>query len=342
MKSSDALYFLREASVRVYVTSTQYERVCNAFAARADRVEASVILFNRVIDRAAVARVVGRMSCFEQSFFGCRIGWRNVLGDSLQSYTMHYRLDLSCDEQMSVAKHLVTCAVREYGDVQVIRNVTINGRRLSRDPVEDDTLWSVLTAESFTPTLEFDYFGADVWTVVERELGIADVPEDKPEREAALKRLATRLAFVRAVALHGPWVEYTDATNPHVDVRATTPPSRADAAPLWRRAWRDLLSDVARAERLLEKDRSPLRCIFDLLDNDASGTLSIDELLSGANLVLGRPIPRAAFEPHVDVRHLDDSRDENVVSFDVFVAACLRAFPSLDHPRQIEGDFRHR
>ena len=342
VKSSDALYALREASVRVYVTSTQYERVCNAFAAGADRVEASVILFNRVIDRAAVARVVGRMSCFEQSFFGCRIGWRNVLGDSLQSYTMHYRLDLSCDEQMSVAKHLVTCAVREYGDVQVIRNVTINGRRLSRDPVEDDTLWSVLTAESFTPTLEFDYFGADVWTVVERELGIAHVPKDKPEREAALKRLATRLAFVRAVALHGPWVEYTDATNQHVDVRATTPPSRADAAPLWRRAWRDLLSDVARAERLLENDRSPLRCIFDLLDNDASGTLSIDELLSGANLVLGRPIPRAAFEPHVHVRHLDDSRDENVVSFDVFVAACLRAFPSLDHPSHIEGDVRHR
>ena len=75
MKSSDALYALREASVRVYVTSTHYERVCNAFAAGADRVEASVILFNRVIDRAAVARVVGRMSCFEQSFFGCRIGW---------------------------------------------------------------------------------------------------------------------------------------------------------------------------------------------------------------------------------------------------------------------------
>ena len=135
-------FILKIHPVRVYVTSTQYERLCNAFAAGADRVEASVILFNRVIDRAAVARVVGRMSCFEQSFFGCRIGWRNVLGDSLQSYTMHYRLDLSCDEQMSVAKHLVTCAVREYGDVQVIRNVTINGRRLSRDPVEDDTLVS--------------------------------------------------------------------------------------------------------------------------------------------------------------------------------------------------------
>ena len=40
-----------------------------------------------------------------------------------------------------------------------IRNVLINDRRLAKDPVQDVSLWGVLTAESSTPSLEFDYFG---------------------------------------------------------------------------------------------------------------------------------------------------------------------------------------
>ena len=54
-----------------------------------------------------------------------------------------------------------------------IRNVLINDRRLAKDPVQDVSLWGVLTAESSTPSLEFDYFGEDegiLKALAEREL----------------------------------------------------------------------------------------------------------------------------------------------------------------------------
>ena len=49
----------------------------------------------------------------------------------------------------------------------------INDRRLAKDPVQDVSLWGVLTAESSTPSLEFDYFGEDegiLKALAEREL----------------------------------------------------------------------------------------------------------------------------------------------------------------------------
>lgn len=305
-ESISALHSLREASVHVSITSIQYARVFAAFPQGADRVEASVILFNRVVDYANIpAFVVHQMTCFEQCVFGSRLGWRNVLGESLQAFTVHYRLDLSCQEQASVAKHLVCCAVREYRDVQVIRNVTINGRRLARDPVEDDTLWSVLTAESFTPTLEFDYFGADVWDVVQRELSVHVVPDEKSEREAILKRLATRLAFVRAAALHGVWVE----CDAHVI-----------APNVWQKAWGDVLDEIVRSE-IAHTAVSPLRVIFNALDNDASGSLSVEEFALGV-AALGRPIPRTVLSAFVSSENFDDRRSENVVTFEHFERIC--------------------
>lgn len=316
VRSVRALYALREASVRVHVNARQYQRVCDAFPPGPDRVEAAVILFNRVIDHANVPAVVGRYSSFEQSTFGARMGWRNVLGDSPQAFTMHYRLDLNCDEQASVAKHLVSAAVRDYKDVQVIRNVTINGRRLPRDPVEDDTLWSVLTAESFTPVLEFDYFGADVWDVVRRELNITEIPDEKPEREAALKRLASRLAFLRASTLQCAWIELAaaDAALPH---------PTGDAS--WRKSWHETLRMICRTEHS-HSSKSPLRLIFDFLDADGSASLSIDEFVAGASSALGRPIPRALLAPYFDPHHFTDDRHLGVVSFDVFEAICVENF----------------
>lgn len=311
-ESVSALHSLREASVHVNISSIQYARVFTAFPQGADRVEASVILFNRVVDSANIpALVVHQMSCFEQCVFGARLGWRNVLGESLQAFTVHYRLDLNCQEQASVAKHLVCCAVREYSDVQVIRNVTINGRRLARDPVEDATLWSVLTAESFTPTLEFDYFGADVWDVVRRELSVHVVPDEKPEREAILKRLATRLAFVRAAALHGVWVERN---------------SRVIAPNVWQKAWSDVLDEIVRSE-IAHTAISPLRVIFNALDNDASGSLSVEEFALGV-AALGRPIPRTILSAFVSSENFDDRRSENVVTFEHFERICSQVlFP---------------
>ena len=317
-----ALHALREASVYLNITSKQYERVCAVFAPGADRVEAGVILFTRVIDHANIpAFVVHRMSCYEQCVFGARLGWRNVLGDSLQAFTVHYRLDLNCDEQAGVAKQLVSSAVREFKEVQVIRNVTINGRRLARDPVEDDTLWSVLTAESFTPTLEFDYFGRDVWDVVRKELNVHVVPEEKPEREATLKRLATRLAFIRAATLHGFWID-PDAASADRSHRA-----------VWRSAWVASLRQIVAAESQHGGQNPPLRVIFDLIDDDGSGSLSIDELSLGVG-VLGCPIPRRLLARHalaIRPDHFADPRrrSDDVVDFDAFERVCADAVAAL-------------
>jgi len=317
--SAEALHALRECSVRVNVSARQYARVCNAFRVGADRVEAYVTLFSRVIDATNIPRVIGSMSCFEQSYFGLRVGWRNILGDDPQAFTMHYRLDLSCDEQASVAKHLVTSAVREYKDGQVIRNVTINGRRLARDPVEDDALWSVLTAESFTPILEFDYFGADVWGVVDRELGVKDIPSEKSAREATLKRLATRLAFIRASTLHVDWL--THATD------ETSAAAARDDRVLHRRAWSDSMRAIVRAEVAhVSAASSPLRVIFDSLDADGGGTLSLHEFREGAARILGRPIPRAVIEPYFSAEHFDGLRHEGVLTWDIFEKVCVENF----------------
>jgi hypothetical protein len=332
--ATKALHALRECSVRVYVSARQYARVCNAFRVGADRVEACVILFTRVTDAANISRVIGaHLSCFEQSYFGSRVGWRNILGDAPQAFTMHYRLDLSCDEQASVARHLVSSAVREYKDVQVIRNVTINGRRLSRDPVEDDALWSVLTAESFTPILEFDYFGADVWDVVARELDVKDVPDDKSTREMTLKRLATRLAFTRAASLHVDWLAFIETmkTLKNVNGGDTTTDANADIStvPNHRRAWNDSMRVIIRAEvSHASADQSPLRAIFNLLDADGGGTLSLHEFRDGASTILGRSMPRALLAPYFSPEHFNDGarRAEGVVTWDVFEKICVENF----------------
>jgi len=340
----DALHALRECSTRLGVSARQYARICNAFAVGADRVEACVILFTRVMDSENISRVIGaHLSCFEQSYFGSRVGWRNALGDQpFASFTMHYRLDLSCDEQASVARHLVTSAVREYRDVQVIRNVTINGRRLVRDPVEDDALWSVLTAESFTPILEFDYFGADVWDVVARELDVKDIPSDKSTREMTLKRLATRLAFTRAASLHVDWLDFV-ATMKKTVKNGTggngcgggeedSPSASNDASvvvPNHRRVWNDRMRTIIRAEiSHASAEEPPLRAIFNLLDADGGGTLSLHEFRDGASTILGRPMPRALLAPYFSPEHFNDGalRAEGVVTWTVFEKICIENF----------------
>ena len=73
-----------------------------------------------------------------------------------------------------MAKYLCEKASEANADAHCrVRNVLVNDRRLAKDPVQDASLWSVLTAESSTPLLEFDYFGEDedvLNSLLEREL----------------------------------------------------------------------------------------------------------------------------------------------------------------------------
>ena len=106
-----------------------------------------------------------------------------------------------------------------------IRNVLINDRRLAKDPVQDVSLWGVLTAESSTPSLEFDYFGEDegiLKALAERELAAVvqndstsargrqqnlnspttSVTKKESSFKLQLRKLSNKLNFARACEVH--------------------------------------------------------------------------------------------------------------------------------------------
>ena len=68
----------------------------------------------------------------------------------MDQLTFRCRLDCKSEEDLNVAKFLCEKEASEANpDAHCrIRNVLINDRRLAKDPVQDVSLWGVLTAES--------------------------------------------------------------------------------------------------------------------------------------------------------------------------------------------------
>ena len=158
---------LRLKACTLWFHPTAAKKIIFYFPKGAFRVEAIVALFGRVPLnlRDVFSRDIfslGQLSGIEQCVLGTRLGWRSVLGTRMDQLTFRCRLDCTCEEDLNVAKFLCEKASEANPDAHCrIRNVLINDRRLAKDPVQDVSLWGVLTAESSTPSLEFDYFGED-------------------------------------------------------------------------------------------------------------------------------------------------------------------------------------
>ena len=161
------LRILRVNACTLWFTPSAAKNIILYFPKGAFRVEAIVALFGRIPlhlrdDFSREVFSLGQLSGVEQCVLGLRLGWRSVLGTRMEQLTFRCRLDCTCEEDLNVAKYLCEKASEANADAHCrVRNVLVNDRRLAKDPVQDASLWSVLTAESSTPLLEFDYFGED-------------------------------------------------------------------------------------------------------------------------------------------------------------------------------------
>ena len=173
------LRILRVNACTLWFTPSAAKNIILYFPKGAFRVEAIVALFGRIPlhlrdDFSREVFSLGQLSGVEQCVLGLRLGWRSVLGTRMEQLTFRCRLDCTCEEDLNVAKYLCEKASEANADAHCrVRNVLVNDRRLAKDPVQDASLWSVLTAESSTPLLEFDYFGEDedvLNSLLEREL----------------------------------------------------------------------------------------------------------------------------------------------------------------------------
>jgi hypothetical protein len=140
-----------------------------------------------------------RLNTIAQSHVANRLGYKFIFDPKHPS--MHFRLDTSNPEHLDVANKLMDIATKDRM-VQSCHNVFLNGKLLITKLVEDHSLWKMLTKDTPTPLLEWDFFGPDVWTQV-----LAAKPKTVEEQNAALDVLARRAMLDRCVKLHPYWVE---------------------------------------------------------------------------------------------------------------------------------------
>ena len=218
---------LRAKACTLWFHPTAVKKLIFYFPKGAFRVEAIVALFGRIPlhlrdDFSRDVFSLGHLSGIEQCVLGSRLGWRSVLGTHMDKLTFRCRLDCTREEDLNVAKYLCEKASEANADAHCrVRNVLVNDRRLAKDPVQDVSLLSVLTAESSTPLLEFDYFGEDegiLRELLERELASAvqngsasargreqsSLATTKKESSfnLQLRKLGNKLNFSRACEVH--------------------------------------------------------------------------------------------------------------------------------------------
>ncbi|KAK3260834.1 hypothetical protein CYMTET_30231 [Cymbomonas tetramitiformis] len=207
---------LRSQSMAYTLNADQAVKVVKMFPVSETRCEAAVVLYSRLAQWKIFWKVLQELDCIEQALVAERLGLGNVYNNSHN--TGHWRLDLAHPEHYPIAKALVVIAQRDTKK-QNWHNLVINGRRLKTNIVEGETMWSVLTTESFTPILEFDFVGPDLMDYLSKSaVGAASIASIKSKFEseeqqtnALVNEHVTREWWRRLRMMHPYWL---DLDNP--------------------------------------------------------------------------------------------------------------------------------
>eukprot|EP00798_Chlamydomonas_sp_ICE-L_P005911 gene5911-33483_t len=122
------------------------------------RVEVVVLFHPLIVDRVPnFWKVVYDLRAIEQALLMWRLGPINVFDKNHPSG--HYVLDLNQPLHEMVARKLVDLAAANH-EFANVWNLRLNGRHKN---VTENNMWGMLTAESFTPFIEIDFVGTDVF-----------------------------------------------------------------------------------------------------------------------------------------------------------------------------------
>ena len=359
---------LREKAAVCWYHPLAANKLIFFFPKGAFRVEALVALVSRIPTRfrdlfSRLCFSLGQLSGIEQCVVGTRLGWRNILGTNIEQLTFRARFDCSNEEDFNVAKYLCERASEAGVDQHCrIRNVLINERKMAKDPVQDSSLWSLLTAESVTPVLEFDYLGADetiLRSLCERELASSSsaaaastAPLGSARKDSfsnQLRKLGNKLNFARVCEVHHYHQFFSSSatqipiiTSAEEDKRETTlikstknttttatttttkkkknkktaikPPSTTKTTknsstrpetqqlPLipaepFETFYRSYFLHNKNANAI-NSSQSQIKQIFNTLDKDGGGTLSLYEFKRGAIESFGVRVPKKILDPY--------------------------------------------
>jgi len=186
---------LRVAASRddFYITTAQVRRLIKLFSWGDERSEVVIIFFSKVCDRENMWKLLYSLEPMDQMFVIHRLGVQAIYDPRHPS--MHYRLDFGDAEQEAFGRKHVAFAQKDQKR-QSWSNIHISGRRLNMVP-EGETMWSLLTTESFTPVVEVDFMGEDC----------------PPEM---CKTRQKQMAFQRAKTLHPYFRDYYEKTYPEL------------------------------------------------------------------------------------------------------------------------------
>lgn len=106
-------------------------------------------------------RIVYSLEGLEQSMLMRRLGPSLVIHPRRAS--MHYVLDCANTLHMPVMRALAAQALKDTKRTN-LHNLRVNGKLVRAK--EDQQLWRVLTTDSDTPVVEFDFLGEDWFDVV--------------------------------------------------------------------------------------------------------------------------------------------------------------------------------
>eukprot|EP00884_Botryococcus_braunii_P019925 jgi/Botrbrau1/6616/Bobra.104_2s0004.1 len=193
---SQHLSALRSISPYLKVSAAQVARVINFFRDSADRVEALVMLYPRMVDPENVWQPIYALQGVEQAAAMIRLGMPAAFRPA--RCTAHFLLDFSNQEHANVAMKLVDIALQSPRQ-QHFYNLRSSGRPLQ--VAENGSMWAVFTTSSFTPILEFDYAGPDAADVAgcNKKRGPSMSQGEKTE---AMARQTSRAAGVRLKQMH--------------------------------------------------------------------------------------------------------------------------------------------
>eukprot|EP00879_Flechtneria_rotunda_P023400 GHRR01024752.1.p1 GENE.GHRR01024752.1~~GHRR01024752.1.p1 ORF type:complete len:705 (+),score=359.40 GHRR01024752.1:417-2531(+) len=256
-----ALLVLRQAAATgILLQSAQVCALVKCFVLSPHRVEVAVVCWPVTLDRADnYWTVLYALQGMEQSNLLQRLGpWRLY---NPQHASCHWVLDLSNPGHEEVAKKLVAQAVAG-GELPNFWNIRVRG--VKKQVNENQNMWGMLTAVSFTPFLEFDFLGADAWGAVGKtDKKVAALqPGDKLEMRA---KQAARLDAIRAKQLYPyspdgssykrqPWANYHTLMSPQL---GKSP---------WLAAWDRLMRVLLRLDIQAEgrsRGSSALRDVFE-------------------------------------------------------------------------------
>ncbi|GAX76994.1 hypothetical protein CEUSTIGMA_g4441.t1 [Chlamydomonas eustigma] len=187
----------QELGLHFYVTCEQVVRIMDCFLAQPQRVEVLVILYSSIIDRENIRSILGAMRPLEQSVCMWRLGPLNLFDKSHLSG--HYVLDTQNPAHEQAAHRLVNMA-NQNPEIPNFWNIRMQGAR--KNITENQNMWGMLTAETFTPFLEFDYISTDV----AKQLGKTQEEFEalnKAEKLELVTRQARRLEKERMRSMYG-------------------------------------------------------------------------------------------------------------------------------------------